>query len=132
MKRNPQAKTCLVCKELFTPDPRVGDRQKVCKKLTCRLERKRLAQNRWVAQNPDYFKGRYPQLKETILRYQREKRLETNPKFSSTIQDELTGKDINMLAELQKVVDIQDELKRAITICKRRLTLAFSLLYKTS
>jgi len=132
MKRNPQPKTCLVCKEIFTPDPRVGDRQKVCKKLTCQLERKRLAQKRWVAQNPDYFKGRYPQLKETILRYQGEKRLEPNPKFSSTIQDELTGKDINILTELQKVVDIQDELKRVITISKRRLTSAFSLLYKTS
>jgi hypothetical protein len=132
MKRNPQPKTCLVCKELFTPDPRVGDRQKVCKRLACRLERKRLAQKRWVAQNPDYFKGRYPQLKETILRYQKDKRLDRIQKCSSTIQDELTGKDINMLKELQKIADIQDELKRAITICKRRLRLTFPLLYKTS
>ena len=64
-------KTCEVCHCQFKPDPRVGDRQRVCRKLSCQKERKRRSQRAWLKKNPDYFKGRYPLLKEYILPYQK-------------------------------------------------------------
>ena len=59
-----QFSTCIICQESFVPHPKVGLRQKACRKLSCQLERKRRNQKAWLASEPDYFKGRYPQLKE--------------------------------------------------------------------
>ncbi|MDZ7292872.1 MAG: hypothetical protein ONB42_23335, partial [candidate division KSB1 bacterium] len=59
-------KICEICHVAFTPDPRVGDRQRVCRKLRCQLERKRRAQKNWLAQNPDAFRGRYPKLQQWL------------------------------------------------------------------
>ena len=44
MKRR---RRCLVCGELFDPDPRVGDRQRCCGKAECQRERHRLACRAW-------------------------------------------------------------------------------------
>ena len=61
------AKTCIICQDTFYPDRRVEKRRKVCDKLYCKLEHKRQSQQKWLKANPDYFKGRYPQLKEKIM-----------------------------------------------------------------
>lgn len=38
---------CRICKRLFTPDPRVGDRQRACGDKACQRERHRLACQAW-------------------------------------------------------------------------------------
>ena len=38
---------CELCNELFTPDPRVGKRQRVCGQPACQRERHRLACKAW-------------------------------------------------------------------------------------
>jgi hypothetical protein len=53
-------KKCLFCGQYFTPDDRVGERQKSCSRPGCRKARKKSAQDAWTAKNPGYFRGRYP------------------------------------------------------------------------
>ena len=89
MKNEIKQKVCIVCNEKFTPDPRVGDRQKVCNKTYCKLQRKKLAQQHWVRKNPGYFQGRYPQLKEQILA-NREQQAQSRIQACFSIQDKLT------------------------------------------
>ena len=129
MKVNP--KICVVCKQPFLPDPRVGDRQKVCKRLECQQQRKKMAQARWLRKNPDYFKGRYPQLKEQILQNQRS-RTRTAVPHTVIIQDELTYCFNKLLLMLHKTQTIQDELTSRLSFTKLYLLDRSSLLYKTS
>ena len=57
------AKRCLFCGQYFTPDYRVKERQKSCRRPECRKARKKAAQETWTEKNPDYFQGRYPYVK---------------------------------------------------------------------
>jgi hypothetical protein len=125
-------KTCVICHCLFYPDPRVGDRQQVCKNIKCQQERKRLAQKRWLAANPDYFKGRYPELKEKIRANQRTKRLLKQQQKSYDIQDELSVLENRVLSSLKSAITIQDEITLKFTVIQNSLRQAFELLYKTS
>lgn len=111
-----QKKCCEICDESFTPDPRVGDRQGVCSKLSCQQERKQRSQATWLNRNPDYFKGRYTNTKEWLeahpgyLQTYRQQRRAT---VRRDIQDELTLLKSIPSSELS---DIQDEL----TSCYRK------------
>jgi hypothetical protein len=51
---------------LFHPDPRLGDRQIVCGAEECKRQRKEQSQQYWLQKNPDYFKGRYMQLRQWL------------------------------------------------------------------
>lgn len=133
-ERIKSVKVCIICKEPFIPDPRVGDRQKVCNNLYCKRERKRISQKKWLSQNPDYFKGRYTYLKEQILENQR-KRRNRHPSINITqndIQDKLTSSNNKALPLLNKTLTIQDELCSLITKVKRCLVNTQKLIYKTS
>lgn len=57
-------KRCEFCGRFFVPDSRVGDRQRACSRKECKGARKQSAQQRWCSDNPGYFCGRYPELKE--------------------------------------------------------------------
>ena len=57
-------KRCLFCGQFFIPDPRAGDRQKACHREPCKKKRKAVAQRRWCENNPGYFQGRYPYVKQ--------------------------------------------------------------------
>jgi hypothetical protein len=46
---------CRICGELFTPDPRVGDRQRVCSRPACQEARIKETQASWRKRNPGYF-----------------------------------------------------------------------------
>lgn len=131
MKHKVQNKVCLICKEDFIPDPRVGDRQKVCKKLSCKLQRKKLAQHNWLSKNPGYFKGRYPQLKDQILANNKRK-AQSRSHACSGIQDELTSNQNKLLTALEYIMSIQDEITRRITKSKYCLQDTLTLVYKTS
>ena len=45
---------CSVCRHWFQPDPRVGARQRACRKPECQTARRRRTQARWRAANPAY------------------------------------------------------------------------------
>ena len=133
-----QFKICEICHEQFEPDYRVGDRQRVCGKLSCQQERKRRAQQAWLKKNPGYFKGRYPELKEKILDRQKKlktekaKKLSVTPVPSATIQDELTIHNNNVLTLLLKIVTIQDEITPKFIIVNRQLNQLKAMLYKSN
>jgi hypothetical protein len=57
--RKLRRRKCLVCKELFVPDPLNASRQKVCSCKDCQAQRKRASQAAWQAKkaNQDYFSG---------------------------------------------------------------------------
>lgn len=52
-------KKCAFCGQFFQPDPRVGARQKSCKRPVCQKKRKRAQEKRWKSENPDYFQDLY-------------------------------------------------------------------------
>jgi hypothetical protein len=49
---------CCICRHWFRPDPRVGVRQRACRKVECQAARRRQTQAGWRARNPDYFTAR--------------------------------------------------------------------------
>lgn len=51
-------KRCRICKEPFWPHPRVGARQRACRKPDCQKDRRALTQQAWRERNPDYWKAR--------------------------------------------------------------------------
>lgn len=57
-------KRCAYCGRYFRADSRARNIQKSCGDPKCRAKRKRESQKKWLAANPDYFKGRYPEVKE--------------------------------------------------------------------
>jgi len=129
-------KTCEVCEVLFAPDPRVGQRQRVCRKLACQKERKRRAQETWLQKNPDYFKGRYDNLKDWLcahpgyLKTYRQRRPSCLVK--DDIQDKLSPSQTNLLEIAIKLRDIQDEITSKINKEQRRLDDLRVMIYKTS
>ena len=52
-------KRCMHCGRYFTPDKRIGQRQKVCKREQCKRARKKQAQQQWQQNNPTYFDNLY-------------------------------------------------------------------------
>ena len=57
-------KRCAYCGRYYQPDRRTRKTQKSCREAACRAKRKRESRRRWVEANPDYFKGRYVNVKE--------------------------------------------------------------------
>lgn len=55
---------CRICGRLFTPDPRVKQRQGTCGERACQKEHKRQSNQSWRRDHPDYFLGTYAQQKE--------------------------------------------------------------------
>jgi hypothetical protein len=49
---------CCICRQWFRPDPRVGSRQRACKKPECQAARRIRTQRRWRESRPDYFTAR--------------------------------------------------------------------------
>jgi hypothetical protein len=45
---------CSICRHWFRPDPRVGARQRACRKPECQAARRKQTQARWRAVNPSY------------------------------------------------------------------------------
>ena len=55
MSHKAHKKPCCICHRWFLPDPRIGDRQRACRRPECQKARKAKSQGRWLALNPDYF-----------------------------------------------------------------------------
>ncbi len=56
--RKSRSKPCCICRKRFTPNPRLGDRQKTCGSRDCKAERKRRVQAKWSHDNADYWTER--------------------------------------------------------------------------
>ena len=56
MKRIKERK-CRCCAELFSPDYRNARHQEYCARPECRKASKVASQQKWLANNPDFFKG---------------------------------------------------------------------------
>ena len=109
-------KICKYCGRAFTPDPRVGDRQKCCGSPSCKKARKKEADRNWRKKNPDYFKGRYESYLKPWLEkhpgYLKAYRRRRKSQAQNDIQDKI------LLLKIQRVKpdrvcknnDIQDEL----------------------
>src|SRR5579862_705807 len=59
-----RTKPCSTCRRWFTPDARIGKRQRTCGKAECQAGRRRKKQAAWRARNPDYFTARRLQERE--------------------------------------------------------------------
>ena len=127
-------KTCEICQAAFEADPRVGERQRVCRQIACQRERKRRAQQQWVAKNPGYFAGRYPQLKIWLttrpeyLKTYRQARSSAPMPASGDIQDESTP---DFSKHLLAARDIQDEISAKLNKSRQHLE-QICLIYKRS
>lgn len=80
-RKKRKRKRCRFCGRLFFSDPRLKGRQYACSARQCQRQRKKSNQECWLAQNPGYFDGRYPNTKEWLrshLGYMKRYRLE-NP-----------------------------------------------------
>lgn len=67
-------KRCQFCGRYFTPDKRVGERQKACSRKQCQRARKQVAQSNWVKKNSNYFKGRSEYVKQWRRKRKEEKK----------------------------------------------------------
>ena len=56
-RRKPRRRRCSHCDELFSPDPRVGKRQRYCSQPDCQRERKRVYQARFRRRHPADERG---------------------------------------------------------------------------
>ncbi|MCP4244488.1 MAG: hypothetical protein GY772_28435 [bacterium] len=74
-----RSRPCLVCSQVFTPNPRAGDRQKTCSRPDCQRERHRRNCVDWRGRHPGYDRAYRlgEQLPKTSAR--REKSLARNP-----------------------------------------------------
>lgn len=57
---------CRFCRCLFYPDGRTKGKQYACSKAECQRQRKQQNQADWLARNPGYFKGRYPNTRKWL------------------------------------------------------------------
>lgn len=57
------AKRCCYCGKEFSPDPRVGHRQKACS-IACQKLRKRENNRAFTEKNPGYWSSRYEDVKQ--------------------------------------------------------------------
>ena len=124
-------KYCVICRAPFHPDRRVEKRQLVCGKTECQLQRKKQSRDRWVEKNPDYFTGRYQELKTQIQANKKKKALSKKQPVLS-IQDDLTLNNYNLLNLLANISSIQDDITHKITIGNLQFKSSLKLVYKTN
>lgn len=109
-------KRCICCGRYFTPDKRVGDRQKVCSRETCRGERKKRSQKKWRRENPGYFTNHYA---DYVKPWRQRKRLLSPAKKKDKIPEVIKDKippskpyqQLVLLIPEDKIGMIKDEIR---------------------
>lgn len=124
-------KRCEFCGKIFIPHRCVGQRQRACNDEKCKQERKENSQTQWCENNPNYFKGRYPELKDKIQSRQKKLKLKKQ-NTPPTIQDGLTINNNNILIALEDFLTIQDKLTSLSKETNRKIYQLKIALYKTS
>ncbi len=111
---NTRQKRCVYCGRYYSPDPRVRRTQKSCNDPKCRARRKKESHKKWLEANPDYFKGRYPEVKEWRKNHPDYQRLWR--KRAREIQDEIPPSEpvrtmVLVIPEKMLKNEIQDEIR---------------------
>jgi len=115
MEANQREQTrCAYCGRYYRPDPRTRKTQKSCREAACRAKRKRESQRKWTKANPDYFKGRYVNVKEWRKQHPDYQRLWR--KKVREIQDEIPPSEpvrrlVFVIPEKMLQSEIQDEIR---------------------
>jgi hypothetical protein len=107
-------KRCAYCGRYYRPDPRARKVQKSCLDAKCRAKRKRESHRRWREANPDYFKGRYSEIKAWRKKHPDYQRLWR--KKVREIQDEIPPSEpvktmVLVIPERMLKNEIQDEIR---------------------
>jgi len=107
-------KRCAYCGRYYQPDRRTRKTQKSCREAACRAKRKRESRRRWVEANPDYFKGRYVNVKEWRKKHPDYQRLWR--KRVREIQDKIPPAEpvrtmVFVIPEKMLQSEIQDEIR---------------------
>lgn len=92
-------KHCEFCGRFFTPDRRIGDKQRSCPRPECRKLRKAASQATWSTENDGYFKDRYEKTKSWRAAhpgYQRERRKKIR-EIQDAIPDSTRLKSVRLL-----------------------------------
>jgi hypothetical protein len=84
---------CCLCKALFMPDPRVGDRQRTCGQTSCKAERHRLACIEWRQRE-----------QAAVQRYLVRRRLGSPELSRDVVRDELGPKMAVVIEEVFRLV----------------------------
>jgi hypothetical protein len=106
----------MACGQFFTPDRRVGARQKVCGRELCKKKRKKDAQGRWRRNNPEYFKHHYA---DYVKPWRQKKRLLSLPKVKDKSPEVIKDKippskpyqELVLLIPEEKTGVIKDEIR---------------------
>jgi len=107
-------KRCVYCGRYYRPDPRARKVQKTCLDGACRAKRKRESHKKWREANPDYFKGRYSEVKAWREKHPDYQRLWR--KKLREIQDEIPPSEpvrtmVLVIPEKMLKNEIQDEIR---------------------
>ena len=107
-------KRCVYCGRYYRPDPRARKTQRSCRDSKCRAKRKREGQRKWTEANPDYFKGRYSEVKEWRKKHPDYQRLWR--KKAREIQNEIPPAEpvktmVLVIPEKMLKNEIQDEIR---------------------
>lgn len=81
-----KTKPCSICRRWFTPDPRVGSRQRTCGE-TCSKALRSKTQQKWRQRNPDYFADR--RLRQQAERLESGKREDANQRSPPALVQEV-------------------------------------------
>ncbi|MBK8871896.1 MAG: hypothetical protein IPN19_12915 [Elusimicrobia bacterium] len=126
-------KRCAYCHSAYRPDPRTARFQKSCSAPACRRKRKQEAQSWYLQKNPDYFRGRYGQVKVWLAahpgylkayrashpehlvkkRLQDRRRRQRMKGARADIQDTMLRRKVRALKDLRGA-DIQDTIRRRL------------------
>jgi hypothetical protein len=129
-------KHCEFCGRFFTPDARLGERQRCCSRPECKRLRKRTSQASWTKKNKGYFQGRYG---NTLLwleahpGYLRQRRRRMRRDIQDAIPDLTARKSVRLLLPLKWFKDdIQDTMVKITLIdSETYLGTAGEVIYKT-
>lgn len=113
-RTNRGQKRCVYCGRFYRPDPRTRGTQKSCNNLKCRAKRKSESHKKWLEANPDYFKGRYSEVREWRKDHPDYQRLWR--KRAREIQDEIPPADpvktmVLVIPDGMLKNEIQDEIR---------------------
>ena len=107
----PSTRQCRYCGRDYVPDPRTAAIQKSCARTSCRKERRRQAQARYLAANPDVFQGLYPKTRAWLKRHPGYLRRYRAHHADYVAQDHRSRVERRRRARRQKS-DIQDAMRR--------------------
>lgn len=112
-------KKCRHCGILFRPDSRNHKKQRYCSKSACRKASKAESQQKWVQENPDYFRS-----SQNVFRVQQWRK--KHPGYSKRKQDMFALQ--KSTDALQDLLTVKDEEKQHLKGCLVTSTLQDLLL----